>query len=318
MKQREKTASKLPIQKKKTWKVEFQQNWQLYVMVLLPVIYMLVFSYYPMLGLQIAFRKYLPTKGIWGSDWVGLRHFIRFFGNPQWFSIVKNTFLISSYTILVNIPFPIILAIAFDYTKNKFYRKTVQMATFLPHFLSTVIVVSLMNLILDNRVGVVNNFIELIFGTKVNFLGDAKFFRSLYVWSGVWQNTGWGSILYISALSSVDPQIHEAAIIDGANKLRRIWHIDLTTIRPTIAVMIVLKLGSILSVGFDKTYMMQNTVNLHVSEVLSTYEYKMGTAGMIPNYSYGTAIGLMAGLVNMTLVVVSNKIANKVSGSGLW
>lgn len=311
-------ASIAVIKKKRSWANELKQNWQLYVMLVIPFIYVLVFKYFPMVGAQIAFRDYLPVTGIWKSEWVGMKHFIRFFNNPQWWNIIKNTLAISTYSLVLSIPFPIILAIAFDYTRNRFYRKTVQMVTFLPHFLSTVIVVSMINLIFDNRIGVVNNIIEYIIGHKVNFLGDAKFFRSMYVWSGIWQNVGWNSILYISALAGVDTQIHEAAIIDGANKLRRIWHIDLTSIRPTIAVMTIMNLGTVLSVGFDKTYMMQNPINLHYSEVLSTYEYKMGTAGLIPNYSYGAAIGLMVSVVNFILIVLSNKISNKLSGSGLW
>lgn len=302
----------------KGWLSEIKQNWQLYLMLLIPFTYVVVFKYFPMVGAQIAFRQYVPVDGIWNSQWVGLKHFVRFFSNPQWQAIIKNTLAISIYSLILSIPFPIILAIAFDYTRSNLYRKTVQMITFLPHFLSTVIIVSLMNLIFDNRVGIVNNLIEVLFGAKVNILGEAKYFRSLYVWSGIWQATGWNSILYISALAGVDTQIHEAAIIDGANKLRRIWHIDLTSIRPTIAVMTIMNLGSILSVGFDKTYMMQNPINLHYSEVLSTYEYKMGTGGIIPNYSYGAAIGLMVSVINFILIVLSNKLSNKLSGSGLW
>lgn len=304
--------------KKRTWGMEIKANWQLYVMLLIPFIYVVVFMYVPMFGVQIAFRDYLPVDGIWGSEWVGLKHFRRFFSNPQCWDIIKNTFIISVYTQLLNIPFPIILAIAFDYARGRLYKKTVQMVTFLPHFLSTVIVVSMMNLIFDNRTGIVNNLLELAFGTKINFLGNPEYFRSMFVWSGIWQNVGWSSILYISALSGVDPQVHEAAIIDGANKLRRIWHIDLTAIRPTIAIMVIKSMGSVLSVGFDKAYLMQNPLNLQYSEVLSTYEYKMGTAGMVPNYSYAAAIGLMLAVVSFILTMVTNKISRKLSGSGLW
>ena len=304
--------------KKKSWAYEIKQNWQLYVMLAIPLTYMLVFKYFPMVGAQIAFRNYQPVSGIWKSDWVGMKHFIRFFNNPQCWRIIKNTLAISIYSLVFSIPFPIILAIAFDYTRNRFYRKTVQMLTFLPHFLSTVIIVSMLNLIFDNRIGIMNNAIEFVIGHKVNLLGNAKYFRSLYVWSGIWQGVGWSSILYISALAGVDTQIHEAAIIDGASKIRRIWHIDLTSILPTIAVMTIMNLGSVLSVGFDKAYMMQNPVNLQYSEILSTYEYKTGTAGLVPNYSYGAAIGLMMSVVNFTLIVLSNRISNKLSGSGLW
>lgn len=304
--------------KKESWLSEIKRNRQLYVMILLPLIYILVFKYYPMFGAQISFRDYLPVKGIWGSQWVGLSHFRRFFTNPQCWEIIRNTLAISLYTLILCIPFPILLAIGLDYTRNKFFKKTVQMTVFLPHFLSVVILVSILNLVFDNRTGIVNNLIEMVFGNKINFLGDAKYFRSLYVWSSIWQETGWSSILYISALAGVDPQIHEAAIIDGANKFRRIWHIDLTSIRPTIAVMTIMNLGSVFTVGFDKTYLMQNPINLEFSEVLSTYEYKTGTGGLIPNYSYAASIGLMTSAVNFILIIISNKISNKLSGDGLW
>lgn len=304
--------------KKESWLDEIKRNRQLYIMILLPMLYILVFKYYPMFGAQISFRDYLSAKGIWGSEWVGLKHFIRFFENPQCWQIIKNTLAISLYTLILCIPFPILLAVGLDYTRNKFFKKTVQMTVFLPHFLSVVILVSILNLVFDNRTGVVNNLIEMICGNKINFLGDAKYFRSLYVWSSIWQETGWSSILYISALAGVDPQIHEAAIIDGANKFRRIWHIDLTSIRPTIAVMTIMNLGSVFTVGFDKTYLMQNPINLEFSEVLSTYEYKTGTGGLIPNYSYAASIGLMTSAVNFILIIISNKISNKLSGDGLW
>lgn len=297
---------------------EMKRNWQLYVMIAIPFIYILIFKYYPMLGAQIAFKKYTVKGGIWGSQWVGLDHFIRFFKNPQCWTYIKNTLAISTYALVLNIPFPIILALCLDYCRSKAFGKTVQMVVYLPHFLSTVIVISTMNMILDNRIGVVNNMMQILTGSKVNFLGNAEYFRSLYVWSGVWQGTGWGSILYIAALSGVDPQIHEAAIIDGANKFRRIWHIDLTSIRPTIVIMVIMKLGTIVTVGFDKTFLMQNSVNLRVSEVLSTYEYKTGLGGARPDYSYATAIGLMLSVVNFAMIVTSNKVSNKLSGSGLW
>lgn len=297
---------------------EIKRNRQLYFMVAIPVIYILVFKYYPMIGAQIAFRNYLPAKGVWGSDWVGMKNFARFFTNPQCWTYVKNTLLLSIYNLMLSIPFPVILAVCLNYCRSRFFGKTVQMVVYLPHFLSVVIVVSIMNLILDNRIGVVNNLIMTLTGSKINFLGDAKFFRALFVGSSIWQNTGWNSILYIAALSGVDPQVHEAAIIDGANKFRRIWHVDLTAIRPTIIIMTIMNLGHVISVGFDKTFLMQNSVNLKVSEVLSTYEYKSGLGGLMPNYSYASAIGLVVSVVNFTMIIVSNKIANKLSGSGLW
>lgn len=297
---------------------EIIRNRQLYLMVAIPVIYIFIFKYVPMTGVQIAFRNYSPTKGAWGSDWVGLKHFIRFFSNPSWFNIVKNTLAISIYSLLFSIPFPILLAIGLEYTRSRAFKKTVQLTTYLPNFLSVVIVVGMLNLLFSNRIGAMNNLVEMVIGHKINFLGDPKYFRSMYVWSGIWQSTGWSSILYIAALSGVDPQIHEAAIIDGANKVRRIWHIDLTSIRPTIMIMFIQSMGTVLTVGFDKTFLMQNTTNLSISEVLSTYEYKSGIGGLVPNYSYGTAVGLMTALSNFIMIWLSNFVSNKLTGSGLW
>lgn len=294
------------------------KNWQLYLMLLLPFLYVLIFSYIPMVGVQIAFRDYTPMGGMWGSEWVGLKHFYRFFNNIQCWTYIKNTLIISIYTLVLGIPFPLILAIALEYARSKTLKKTVQLVSYLPHFLSTVIIVGMIYLLFGNRTGVVNNILDSTFGVKINFLGNYQYFRSLYVWSAVWQATGWGSILYIAALSGVDPQLHEAAIIDGASKLRRIWHIDLVSIRSTIVILMIMDLGKIFTVGFDKTYLMQNTTNLRVSEVLSTYTYKTGIGGNVPNYSYASAIGLITNVVNFAMTYAANKVAKKLSGSGLW
>ena len=318
MKKQEKTSVELSTQKKRSWATEIRVNWQLYLMILIPFAYLIVFKYYPMFGTQIGFRDYQPTTGIWGSEWVGFRHFERFFNNPQWIDLIKNTMAISIYTIVLSIPFPIMLAIAFDYARSRTFKKTVQMVTYLPHFLSTVIIVSLMQLLFNMQSGVVNNVVEIVSGTKINFLGMSKYFRSLYVWSGIWQGVGWSSILYISALSGVDPQLHEAALIDGASKIKRIWHIDIPSIIPTIAIMTIMNMGTLLSVGFDKTFLMQNPTNLEVSQVLSTYEYNVGLGGGIPSYSYPAAIGLMSSVVTFILICVTNKISKKLSDSGLW
>lgn len=312
-----KTEEKLMV-KKERWCAEIKRNWQLYIMFIIPFVYILVFKYYPMVGAQIAFRKYVPAFGIWDSEWVGLYQFRRLIEHPIFWKAIKNTLALSIYSLIISTPFPIVLAICFEYARGKFFRKTVQMSSFLPHFLSTVIVVSLINLLFDNRTGVITHIVENISGTPINILGEAKYFRSLYVWSGLWQGAGWGSILFISALSGVDPQIHEAAIIDGANKWRRIWHIDLTSIRSTIAVVTIMNMGTLLTVGFDKTYMMQNPINLDYSEVLATLEFSMGTEGSVPDYSFAAAIGLVVSVVNFTMIIITNKISNKLSGSGIW
>lgn len=297
---------------------DLKTNWQLYVMMLIPFLYILIFKYGPMYGAQIAFRDYVPRKGYFGSEWVGLEHFIRFFKSPQFFVLLKNTLALSLYSLLINIPLPVIFALSLTYLKNQRFKKTVQMVTYMPHFISTVIIVGLIQLIFNTQSGIVNNIIQFFTGEKINFLGHSKYFRSLYVWSGVWQGMGWGSILYVSALAGVDPQLHEAAIIDGASKLRRIWHIDIPSILPTIAIMTIMNMGSVLNVGFDKTYLMQNATNIGISEVLSTYEYKMGIGGGMPSYSYPAAIGMFSSIVSFLLIIITNKISNALSNTGLW
>ena len=297
---------------------DVKSNWQLYVMVLLPVIWIIMFRYCPMYGIQIAFKNYMPVKGITGSEWVGLKHFTRFVKSSQFLMITKNTLAISLYQIVLTVTLPIILAIGLNYVKNERFKKSVQMVSYLPHFISVVILVSMINLIFNTQSGIVNNIIFAMTGQKVNILGLSKYFRHLFVWSEVWQSNGWNSILYIAALAGVDPQLHEAAKIDGANKWGRIYHIDLASIMPTIAIMTIMSMGSILTVSFDKMFLMQNTTNLKISEVFSTYEYKTGVGGGVANYSYSSAIGLMASSVTFVLIIFTNKVSKKLSDTGLW
>lgn len=311
-------STKGTLKRKRYYFSDFRSNWQLYVMILVPLAYIIAFKYLPMYGTRIAFVDYKPIKGVMGSDWVGLDNFTRFVKSPQFFMLIKNTLAISIYSLVLSIPFPIMLALCVNYLKNKAFKKTVQMVTYLPHFLSTVIIVSLMQLLFNMQSGVVNNVINAVSGEKINFLGLSKYFRSLYVWSGIWQGVGWSSILYISALAGVDPQLHEAALIDGASKIKRIWHIDIPSIIPTVAIMTIMNMGTLLSVGFDKTFLMQNPTNLEVSQVLSTYEYSVGIGGGSPSYSYPAAIGLMSSVVTFILICVTNKISKTLSDTGLW
>lgn len=297
---------------------DLRKNWQLYTMIALPLLYILVFKYYPMYGAQIAFKDYTPVDGIAGSPWVGFKHFKRFFDNSQCWQYIVNTLALSVYSLLVSYPLQIIFALGLNYIRNKTFKKTVQMVSYLPHFISTVIIVSMVNMMFDNRIGVMDKLVEFITGSESNILGNPNNFRSLYVWSGVWQNLGWSSILFVSALAGVDPSLHEAAMIDGANKWQRVWHVDIMSIIPTISITLIMNFGQILSVGFDKAFLMQNATNIKLSEILSTYEYKVGLGGAIPSYSYSSAIGLMLSLVTFVLIVVVNKISKKLTETGLW
>lgn len=297
---------------------EIKSKWQLYLLLLIPVVYVLIFHYGPMYGIQIAFRNYNPVLGISKSKWMGFAHFERFFKSYQFWLLMKNTLGISLYNLLVSTPIPIMLAICLNYLNHKFYKKTVQMVTYAPHFISTVVVVGILAQILSLRSGFVNNFIELLGGERVNFMGIPGYFKSLYVWSGVWQEVGWGSIIYLAALAGVDPQLHEAAIMDGASKIKRIWHIDIPGILPTFIILLILHVGKIMNVGFQKIYLMQNPMNLEASEVIDTYVYTVGLNSGIPNYSYSTAIGLFKSVIALILIVSVNKIAKKVSETSLW
>jgi ABC-type polysaccharide transport system permease subunit len=308
---------KKPKRKKSAWK-KIKENWQLYILVSLPVLFIIVFHYIPMYGAQIAFRNFRITEGIIGSEWVGFVHFIRFFNSFEFSRLMVNTIVISVYSLLAGFPLPIILAISLNYAYNLKYKKVVQMATYAPHFISTVVLVSMVLLFLAPHTGVVNNIRELLGFERINFMGRLEYWRHLYVWSGIWQATGFNSIIFIAALAGIDPQLHEAALVDGASKLKRIRHIDLPGIMPTAVILLILNSGFILSVGFDRVFLMQNPINLRVSEIISTYVYKIGLASPTVNFSYPAAIGLFQSVVGFILLIIVNAFAKKVGETSLF
>ncbi|MGI5894055.1 MAG: ABC transporter permease [Candidatus Merdivicinus sp.] len=296
---------------------EFRTNWGLYLLVAIPVAYLIIFKYVPMYGVQIAFRDYTPVRSITGSPWVGWKHFQRFFNNPSSWSIIRNTLSISLYSLLT-FPLPIVLALLLNYMPSQRFKKTVQLVSYAPHFISTVVMVGIILQFLDTRSGLLNMIITSLGGDSISFMSQPKYFYHIYVWSGVWQGVGYSSIIYIAALAGVSPELHEAAIVDGANILKRMWHIDLPSLLPTVSILLIMQCGSILSVGYEKIYLMQNNLNSSVSEVISTYVYKQGIAATTPQYSYATAIGLFVSLINVILLITVNKITGKLSGSSLW
>lgn len=299
--------------------LSIRKNWQLYLFLLVPVIYVIVFKYVPMGGVIIAFKDYKVRQGIWGSDWVGLEHFIRFFNTYQFRKVVKNTLILSLYSIVAGFPIPIIFALMMNCVKNEKIKKFVQSVTCLPHFISTVVMVGIVFQLFNPRIGLYGIFSEALTGAyPADINASPNGFRHLYIWSGVWQGFGWGSIIYTAALAGVDPTYHEAAQIDGATRFRRIIHIDLPAIAPTIITMLILRLGDIMSVGFEKVYLMQNGMNRSASEIISTYEYSIGLGGTTTNFSYAAAIGLMNSVVNLIMIVIVNHIAKKVSDTSLW
>ncbi|MDF2964568.1 MAG: sugar transporter permease, partial [Paenibacillus sp.] len=288
-----------------------------YTLLLIPFAYVIIFHYIPMTGLVIAFKNYNVVQGIFNSKWVGMAHFERFFNSYDFWSVLQNTLTLSIYNLAVGFPAPIILALCINYLPSERFKKLLQMTTYAPHFISVVVIAGIIVQLLS-REGLVNNMIVLLGGQRINFMGIPEYFQSIYVFSGVWQQAGWGSIIYLAALSGIDPQLHEAARMDGASKLRRIWHIDIPGILPTIVILLIMDVGRIMNVGFQKVLLLQNPLNVGTSEVIDTYVYKVGLISGMPNFSYAAAIGLFKSIIGVILIVAVNRIARKVNDTSLW
>lgn len=291
------------------------RHWQLYLIILLPIIYLILFKYKPILGSQIAFRDYNFKEGVWSSPWVGMKHFITFFKSPQFYRVMKNTLGLSIYNIVAGIFPPIILAIGLSYVKNRVWGKVVQMVTYMPYFISTVLIVGILTQLLSLS-GPINNVIQSLGEEKIHFMGEPKLFKSMYVFSGIWQSAGYNAVIYISALAAVDQQLHEAATVDGASIWQRIRYIDLPSITPTLIILLIMSCGKVLSVGYEKVLLMQNDLNMATSDIISTYVYRIGLQSM--QYSYSTAIGLFQSVVSLILLVTVNRFAKKVGETSLW
>lgn len=297
---------------------EVASRYQLYLLVLLPFAYIVVFHYIPIYGLQIAFKDFIATKGITGSPWVGFKHFEHFFTSPSFGTVIRNTLYLTIYGLAIGFPIPIILALAFNITLRPFFKKTVQMITYAPHFISVVVLVGMMYQFLSPKFGTVNQLISHFGGNPILFMGSEQWFRHLYVWSEVWQNMGWNTILYISVLSNVDWEQHEAATMDGASRFKRVLYVDLPVLVPVAVVLLILNTGYIMSVGFEKVYLMQNPTNLATSEVISTYLYKLSFLSSLPNYSYSTAIGFFNSIINFLILCFVNGLAKRFGNTSLW
>lgn len=294
-------------------------TWQLYSLLLLPMIFLAVFNYYPMYGAIIAFKNYSIRAGILGSPWAsdyGFGNFIRFFQNYNFMECLWNTIGISLYTIAVSFPCAIILAISLNYILNVRYKKAVQLISYFPYFISTIILVGMVNILFNTKTGAIGSIIYSITGSNV--LASATAFPSLYVWSGIWQSVGFNAIIYIAALSGVDMQLHEAATVDGATILQRIRHIDLPAILPTAVILLILNVGGILNIGYEKVLAMQNANNLRASEIISTYAYKIALVSSIPDFAYSTAIGLFQSAVGLVLLLMVNWISRRLTSQSLW
>lgn len=292
------------------------RDYELYLFLLPTLFFFILFAYGPMYGLQIAFKDFNGAKGFAGSPWVGLKHFKNFFQSYFFWPLIKNTLTISLYSLLVSFPIPILLALMLNEVKNIKFKRVVQTVTYMPHFISTVVLVGMLLSFLSPTTGIINHLIGSVGGKPVNFMSDARYFRHIYVLSGVWQSAGWGSIVYLAALSGVDPQLHESAVIDGANRFQRVWHINIPTILPTIVTMFILGVGSILGVGFEKVFLMQNDLNRETAEVISTYVYRRGLINA--EYSFSSAVGLFNSGVNFIVLMIVNYIARKLNDTSLW
>lgn len=291
-------------------------RYDLYLMLLIPIAWYLVFHYGPLYGLQIAFKNFSPAKGIGASAWVGLDHFQRFIGSYYFWRLLWNTISINLFTLFFAFPIPVLLALIVTEIRNKAYSKIVQNITYIPHFISVVVMVGMLMVFLSPRGGPVNTIIEAIGGEPVRFLDSAGWFKSIFIGSNIWQNMGWQSIIYIAALSGVNPQLFEAAKIDGASRLRRIWHVSIPGILPVIVILLILDVGHFMSVGFEKILLMQNNLNLESSDVISTFVYSTGI--LKGEYSYTAAIGLFNSFVNLMLLILVNRFARKKAETSLW
>ena len=291
-------------------------HWQLWLMMVPAIVYMVLFVYKPMGGVLIAFQDYSLKRGIWGSEWVGFENFNRLF-KSYWFPIIlKNTLTLSLLSLILSFPAPIILALAANEIRSERRKRTFQTVSYAPHFISTVVVCGMIPVFLSPESGVINFLLQAVGIEPVAFLAKPNAFKWVYVLSGIWQTIGWSAIIYIAALSGVDKNLLEAAEIDGANRIQRIRYVNLPVLVPTIVIMFILRCGSILSVGYEKVYLLQNTANLSASEVISTYVYKVGLEKA--DFGFSTAVNLFNNVINCIVLILSNKLSKKVSGSSLF
>lgn len=293
-----------------------KRHWQLYILILPALIYFLIFCYAPMYGIQLAFKDYNALLGITKSPWVGFDHFIRFFRSYQFEKLLKNTISLSLWQLILGFPIPVILALSLNYARNAKFKRFVQTITYAPHFISIVVLVGMLNIFFAIKGGIVNQIITAFGGEAILFMGKEKYFQPLFVGSGIWQNMGWNAIIYLATLSGVSPELHEAAVMDGASKIKRVLHIDIPSILPTIIIMLILNFGQLMGIGFEKAYLMQNSLNMGKSEIIATYVYKIGLIDA--QYGFATAVGLFNSIINFILLIVVNKISSKVSETSLW
>lgn len=294
---------------------QVKKNKYLYLIFFLPLCYYIIFHYWPMYGIVIAFKDYNIVKGILGSPWVGFKHFEKFLTDPYFWKLVRNTLLINVYGLIWSFPAPIILALLLNELPNRGFKRFVQSVSYLPHFISTVVVCGMIVNFLASD-GIVNQILALAGRERIQFLMLPEWFRTIYIASGIWQNVGWGSIVYLAALSGIDEELYEAATIDGANRWKQMLHITLPGIKPTISIMLIMNLGKLMNIGYEKIILLYTGSTYETADVISTYVYRRGLLGS--DFSYATAVSLFQSIVGLILLYTSNKISNKLSETGLW
>ena len=302
---------------KRKRRVLLKKEWQLWVMILPALAYILIFCYGPVYGIQLAFRKYDFSKGLTGGDWVGLKYFIQYFESPMFGTTMKNTFVISFFTLVCGFPIPILLAIVINSLRQNKLKRVVQTAVYMPYFISTVVMVAILQILLSPTTGVISGLLKdlHLIPRSVNLLGTPGAFVPVYVLSGVWQSAGWNSIIFIAALSAVDGQLYDAARVDGASRWQQVIHVELPALVPTIVILLIMNMGRILSVGFEKVFLMQNDLNLSVSEVISTYVFNIGVQS--GQFSFGSAVGLFNTIINFAFLMMANWISKKTADISL-
>jgi putative aldouronate transport system permease protein len=290
-------------------------NKSLYLLALPVVLYYLLFAYKPMYGIVIAFKDYSAGLGIWKSPWVGLRHFVDFFQSIYFFRVLRNTVLLSLYSLICGFPAPIVLALLLNELRNQIFKRTIQTISYLPHFISLVVICGIVR-DFTLSTGVINDLIAALGGERIAMLQHARYYRTIYVASGIWQNVGWGSIVYLAALSGIDPRLYEAAVIDGAGRWRQMWHITVPGMMPVVVIMLILSIGRLMSVGSQKTILLYNPSIYEVSDIISSYVYRQGLQQF--NFSFSTAVNVFDSLVNLSLLYVANRVCRRLGGIGLW
>ena len=294
-----------------------KKDWQLWIMILPAIVYIIIFCYGPMYGIQLAFRKYDFSKGLTGGDWVGFKYFIQYFESPMFWTTLRNTFIISFFTLICGFPAPILLALVVNSLRQQKLKKVVQTAVYMPYFISTVVMVAILQILLSPSTGVVSGLLKSmhLIPPSINLLGTPSAFVPVYVLSGIWQSAGWNSIIFIAALSSVDGQLYDAAKVDGANRWQQVIHVELPALVPTIVILLIMNMGRVLSVGFEKVFLMQNDMNLPVSEVISTYVFNVGVQS--GKFSFGSAVGLFNTVINFAFLMIANMVSKKAADISL-